>query len=59
MSKNVDEIKCNHCGDGGGMKELLRELLYTWEDIYGDGCDRIYCPMCGKITEVVLLEALE
>ena len=56
IADDVDEIKCNHCGDGGGIKELLRELLYTWGDIYGDGCDRIYCPMCSKITEVVLLE---
>ena len=59
IADDVYEIKCNHCGSNGGMKQLLRELLDTWDDIYGDGCDRIYCPMCGNITEVVLLEAIE
>ena len=53
---DVDEIKCNNCGSNGGMKELLKELLYIWDDIYGDGADRIYCPMCGNITEVIPLE---
>tara|TARA_A100001391_G_scaffold138599_1_gene96945 strand:- start:49 stop:225 length:177 start_codon:yes stop_codon:yes gene_type:complete len=56
IADEIDRIKCNSCGDGGGMKELMRELLDTWDDIYGDGCDRIYCPMCGNITEVVMID---
>jgi uncharacterized Zn finger protein len=56
LADEIDRIKCNSCGDDGGMKELMRELLDTWDDIYGDGCDRIYCPMCGNITEVVMID---
>jgi hypothetical protein len=56
LADEIDRIKCNSCGDDGGMKELMRELLDTWDDIYGDGCDRIYCPMCVNITEVVMID---
>tara|TARA_R110002020_G_scaffold53654_1_gene149924 strand:+ start:462 stop:644 length:183 start_codon:yes stop_codon:yes gene_type:complete len=59
IADEVFEIECNNCGSEGGVKELLKELLYTWGDIYGDGCDRIRCPMCGNITEVIPLEGEE
>lgn len=52
IADDVMRIKCNSCGDEGGMKDLLGELFDTWADLYGDGCDCIYCPMCGKLTEV-------
>ena len=51
MNDNI--IRCKHCGDVGGMKDLMEGLLDVWDDIGYDQIGMIHCPMCGKRVEVI------
>jgi len=47
------KIRCEKCGDDGGMTDLMEGLLEVWDDVGYDNYPSIYCPMCGRQVEVI------